>query len=251
MQNNTKRDDNNKALPSYAAASAFFGVAAFFGGVFLGAAAFFGAAAFLADVSALVLVTRPDLVLVRTLGTSTTAGACREKNVSNRVSKTCSVSRGVRTAVDGLVAFFALGLAVLALGLAVTAFFAAGVFFVVVLLAAVFFGAAFLAPVVGAVVAPVDGAAFGLASFWIMINDVQGVGRIERQTFGLASFLASFTGPDGPVVIRVSQMEVKLAPGWKSVCLDSRTLRLCEITLLNTILESFVEHGIELYVRGE
>jgi hypothetical protein len=61
---------------AYAAASVFFGVAAFFGVAFL-AEAFFGVAAFFAedDVEVLVLVTRPDLVLVRTFGTSTTAGA--------------------------------------------------------------------------------------------------------------------------------------------------------------------------------
>lgn len=56
-------------LEAYAAV--FFGVpfgvlAFFFAGAFLGAAA--GLAA--------VLVTLPDLVLLRTLGTSTTAGAC-------------------------------------------------------------------------------------------------------------------------------------------------------------------------------
>jgi hypothetical protein len=52
------------------------GVADFFGVAFF-AAAFFGAPAFLvaAGAGCLVLVTRPDLVLVSTLGTSTTAGA--------------------------------------------------------------------------------------------------------------------------------------------------------------------------------
>jgi len=52
-----------------AAAAAFLGVA-FFAAVFLGAAAFFGA-----TVLAVVLVTRPDLVLPRTAGLSTIAGA--------------------------------------------------------------------------------------------------------------------------------------------------------------------------------
>ena len=51
---------------AYADAAAFFGVA-----FFLGAAAF----AFLGAVFDVVLVTRPDLVLPRTAGFSTTAGA--------------------------------------------------------------------------------------------------------------------------------------------------------------------------------
>jgi hypothetical protein len=59
-----------------AAASAFFGVADFLGVAFF-AAAFLGAAAFLATAFAGVLVTRPDLVLPRTLGSSTIAGAWR------------------------------------------------------------------------------------------------------------------------------------------------------------------------------
>jgi len=50
------------------ALSAFFGVLSFF------AAAFFGAA-FLGAGLAAVFATRPDLVLVRTVGFSTTAGA--------------------------------------------------------------------------------------------------------------------------------------------------------------------------------
>lgn len=55
----------------YAAAA----VAAFFGVAFLVAAAFFGVAAFLAAGLAVVLATRPDLVLFRVVGLSTTAGA--------------------------------------------------------------------------------------------------------------------------------------------------------------------------------
>ena len=59
------------------AASAFLGVL-FFGVAFLGAAFFVPVAFFAAGLEAAlagVLVTRPDLVLLRTLGTSTTAGA--------------------------------------------------------------------------------------------------------------------------------------------------------------------------------
>lgn len=54
----------------HAEASAFFGVFSF-----LGAAAFLGAAFFAAAGLAAVFATRPDLVLVKTVGLSTTAGA--------------------------------------------------------------------------------------------------------------------------------------------------------------------------------
>lgn len=62
-----------------------------------------------------------------------------------------------------MVAFFALGLAVLAVGVVVAVFLAAGAFFVVAALVAAFFGAAFLVVVV--VVVVVDAAGLGLASF--------------------------------------------------------------------------------------
>jgi hypothetical protein len=79
-----------------------------------------------------------------------------------------TTQRKGHTAVDGLAVFFALGLAVLAFGLAAALFFAAGVFLVVGLaLLAVFLGAAFFVTVV-------DGAAFGLASlasFYIMVSN--------------------------------------------------------------------------------
>jgi hypothetical protein len=53
-------------LKTYADAAAFFGVAFFLGAAFLGA------------VFGVVLVTRPDLVLLRTAGFSTTAGAWKK-----------------------------------------------------------------------------------------------------------------------------------------------------------------------------
>jgi len=60
-------------MPSaYAVASAFFGVA-FFAGDFL-AAAFFAGAFLVPDV-VVVLLTRPDLVFLSSVGLSTTAGA--------------------------------------------------------------------------------------------------------------------------------------------------------------------------------
>ena len=54
--------------------SAFLGVAVFLSVAFL-APAFLAGVAFLGTDFAVVFVTRPDLVLPRTLGTSTTAGA--------------------------------------------------------------------------------------------------------------------------------------------------------------------------------
>lgn len=72
-------DQNHKhtkkrRVTAHAAASAFFGVAAFLGVAFF-AAAFLGAAFLVMAAFAGVLVTRPDLVLPSTLGSSMTAGA--------------------------------------------------------------------------------------------------------------------------------------------------------------------------------
>jgi hypothetical protein len=63
------KENSTSPAHAVAAGAAFFGVVAFFAAGFLGAA-------FLAGVVLLVvLVTRPDLVLPRTAGLSTTAGA--------------------------------------------------------------------------------------------------------------------------------------------------------------------------------
>jgi hypothetical protein len=128
-------------------AAAFLGVA--FLAAALGAAFFFGAA-FLS--ATLVLVTRPVLVFLRTVGVSTTAGAC-----SRLVSEVAMVVEpGTHTSAGafGAVVFFALGFAVFALVLVAVffgaAFFAVGTF----VLVEAFLGAAFFAVVV-----------FGLASF--------------------------------------------------------------------------------------
>lgn len=70
------------------------------------------------------------------------------------------------TVVDGLAAFFALGLAVLAFGLATGAFFGAGAFLVAAALVAVFLGAPLLAGAAGT-------SSFGLASlgsFFIIVR---------------------------------------------------------------------------------
>lgn len=134
-------------LEAYAFASAFLGVVDFFGVAFF-AGLFFGAPAFLGAVGAvcLVLVTRPDLVLVSTFGTSTTAGACNQVSIWS-----CLSVKEIHTALAGLAVFFALGLAVLAFGVAAAVFLVAGAFFVLAVLEELFFGAPFLvvADVVG------------------------------------------------------------------------------------------------------
>jgi hypothetical protein len=140
------------------------GVAAFFGVAFF-VAVFLGAAAFLVVLGAacLVLVTRPDFVLVSTLGTSTMAGACDQVSIL-----LCLSEATTRTAAGCLAVFFALGLAVLAFGLAAGVFLAAGAFLVAagLVAAAGFFGAAFLVVAEGE-------SAFGLgslASFYIIVS---------------------------------------------------------------------------------
>jgi hypothetical protein len=133
------------------------GVAAFFGVAFF-VAVFLGAAAFLVVLGAvcLVLVTRPDFVLVSTLGTSTIAGAYGQVSILLRQPEAKT-----STAVGCLAVFFALGLAVLAFGLAAGVFLGAGAFLVaaglVVVVVVLFFGAGFLVVAVGE-------SAFGLAS---------------------------------------------------------------------------------------
>jgi flagellar biosynthesis protein FliP len=118
---------------------------------FLTTFAFFGAAAFLS--ATLVLVTRPVLVFLSSVGTSTTAGACSRD--SQRGSNHATFAIHTSAGAFAVAVFLALGLAVLAL-VFVAVFFGAAFFAVVVLvLVAAFLGAAFVA--VGAVV-------FGLAS---------------------------------------------------------------------------------------
>lgn len=129
----------------------------------MGVAFFLGAAFFAAGLAA-VFVTRPDLVLVSTLGTSTTAGAAVE------------VLRGL--------AVFALGLA--AAFLVVVAFFAG--LAATVFLTVVFLGAAGLA-------------AAGFYFRLVLIKEIYWIGEVEHTLatgLGAASFLASFTGPEGP-----------------------------------------------------
>jgi len=120
--------------------------------------AFLGAAVFLS--ATLVLVTRPVLVFLSSVGTSTTAGACSRNGQRglNHTRFTIHTSAGA----FAVAVFLALGLAVLAL-VFVAVFFGAAFFAVVALvLVAAFLGAAFVA--VGVVV-------FGLASlasFYVM-----------------------------------------------------------------------------------
>lgn len=164
------------------------------------AAAVFLAGAFLVVAVVFDLVTRPDLVLPRILGSSTTAGAWRYvSNIARGEDNVTPTAAGAAFA-----GFLARGFAVLAL-VVVAVFLVAGAFFVVVAAFAVFFGAAFLAA----------GAALGLvslASFYAIVSNGTCVGREMVRTFGaaglaaagLASFFASFTGPDGPVKEKVS-----------------------------------------------
>lgn len=164
---------------------AFFGVA-FFVAVAFFAAVFFGAAFFVAfgAAGALVLVTRPDLVLPRTRETSSsTAGAG------------AAVLRG---------------LLALALGFAAAAAFLGAGF-----AAVVFFGAAFLVVVALAfcirgqhkytvdqitqrtvVVAFLGAAAFFSVVFFSTLGSAFLV--VVVAAAGLASFLASFTVPEAP-----------------------------------------------------
>ena len=121
-----------------AAAAFFFGVAAFFeAAAFLGPVDFFATATGLA----VVLVTRPDLVLPRTLGTSTTAGACEPRQVSTKVRRDGSLTEA---GALRLVAVFALGFATAFSFLGAAAFLVAGALGLAFSfsLVAVFFGAA-------------------------------------------------------------------------------------------------------------
>jgi hypothetical protein len=186
---------------------AFLGVAFFLGVVaFLAAAVFFaagaffvalGAAAAAAAAGALVLVTRPDLVFPRTRDTSSsTAGAVLRGLLALALGLAAGAALGAAAVV---VAFFGrptafLGAAlVVAVALAfcrlsqprhnddgrqiptvVVAFLVAGAFFSVGFFSAVFFSVTFFS---------------ALGSDFLAAVAVA----------GLASFFASFTGPDVPV----------------------------------------------------
>ena len=77
LQQDTRRMDRvvREAYAAAAAGSVFLGVVDFFGVAFFAGLFFVAAAFFVVVALALVLVTRPDLVLVSTWGASTTAGA--------------------------------------------------------------------------------------------------------------------------------------------------------------------------------
>ena len=120
------------------------GVADFFGVAFF--AADFLTGAFFVVAGVFDFVTRPDLVLPRILGSSTTAGACY--HVSQEPSiKAVAVLTG---AAAVLAVFFVRGFAVLALVvvLVLVVFLVAGAFFVAAAVFVVFFGAAFFVGVV-------------------------------------------------------------------------------------------------------
>jgi hypothetical protein len=109
-------------------------------------------------------------------------------------------------AAAALAVFLVRGFAVFALVavLVVVAFFVAGAFFVVVAAFVLFFGAAFLVVVVVVVVLGFA----SLGSFCHAVRNKNARRKARARTFGaaglaaaagLASFFASFTGPDGPV----------------------------------------------------
>jgi hypothetical protein len=153
---------------------------------FLEAAAFLGAAAafFGAAGLAAVFATRPDLVLVRTVGLSTTAGAAGAwKKVSHCLRQTDRDMSGWGSRFTFLgAAFFSF--------LGAAAFFSLGSF----LAAASFLGAAaFLV-------------AAGLAAFFSLVSLVSflaAVSFLGAAAFlgaaGFAAFLASLVPPEGPV----------------------------------------------------
>lgn len=161
----------------YAFAAAFFGVA-FFVTVFFGAAFF--AAGF-----AVVFVTRPDLVLLSTVGFSTTAGACEEEWLdASRVLRwreltalaagtffTTALALGAAFGL-GAAATFGLGAALgLAAAFATFGFGAAGVAFLTVVAFLGFAAATFF-----------SAATFGAA----------------LAAAGFGTFFASLVVPDGP-----------------------------------------------------
>lgn len=151
-------------------AAAFLGVFSF-----LGAAAFLVVAAFLAAGLVVVFATRPDLVLVRVAGLSTTAGAAAYCCLS--VGRVHSILTARQ--VWGLTSAFFLGAAFL--GAAVEAAFLGAAFLVVAapsFLAAGFFAVAFLAV-----------SFFSAAGFFSL-------GAASFLTG--ADFLASLVPPDAP-----------------------------------------------------
>lgn len=161
-----------------ALADFFFGVAAFLGAAFLGAAFF--AAGF-----AVVFVTRPDLVLPRTAGFSTTAGAAA-----------AGVLRGLLAFAFGLAAGF-LGAALVGAAFLGAAGLAAG--------GAAFFGAAFYMPslrywnhrtIVSTYLCG------GLSSFWFLLRELHG----SRWTLGLCEVAALDASLERPVELRVEDV---------------------------------------------
>lgn len=134
-------------------------------------AAFFVVAALVVFAGAFVLVTRPDLVFLRTVGVSVTAGA----------------------GASLVAAFLARGFALLALVFSV--FFGAAAFFAVVALVAVFFGTAVFLVVVVAFGLASFFSAFGLVSFLVAVAGA----AAGFFTVSFGAFFASLTGPEDPM----------------------------------------------------
>jgi hypothetical protein len=174
---------------------AFLGVAFFLGVVaFFVAAVFFAAGAFFvalgaAAAGALVLVTRPDLVLPRTRETSSsTAGAAVGAVLRGLLALALGLAAGAALVVAAAVVVFfgrptaflgaAFVVVVEALALVTVAFLVAGAFF-----SATFFSAFFSAVF------------FSVTFFSAFGSDF----LVAVAVTGLASFFASFTGPDVPL----------------------------------------------------
>ncbi len=142
----------------------------------MGVAFFFGAAFFLvaAGLGAVPFETRPDLVLVNTVGLSTTAGA------ADSFLGFFALAFGLTAAVVFLVAV------VVALGFAVAFFFAAGFFAV--------------ADLIVDLVVVVDFYAIVVNRGWVRFKDRRITLVVDEAglALGAASFLTSLTVPEGP-----------------------------------------------------
>lgn len=112
-----------RGVYAFLAAALFFGAAAFLAG------AFFFAAVFLVEAAgAVLLVTRPDLVLPKTTGALvSTAGACKcERSVQGNLKVGRRTAVGVFRALDTFALVFGLAAAFFGAALVAVAFFAAG-----------------------------------------------------------------------------------------------------------------------------
>lgn len=160
----------------------------------MGVAFFFGAAAFFAAGFAADLVTRPDLVLLRTVGFSTTALAY---NCSLALTHDCDEESSWQLTAFGAAAFFGAAFFGAAAVFLTAAFFGAASF-----LATTFFGAAAFFSAAGLAAAFLVVVAFFAAAGAFLVVAVAFFGAaafFSAAAFGAAVFFASLVVPDGPV----------------------------------------------------